>query len=374
MTGKRLKKKDTPSEVWIAHRKLRKKIASAKWYAKKRHTELQEQAEFRKKCEAQFQEKKKQRIWSEEQFFEWRCVTSHMVHGWPARPCNSNDTIVTAQDWCRLMDLCSTLMGRMNSILLNEAGATTPVLWYPAKLHLARRLIMTELLFWWKQRTERLGIPQDDSHAMDHFITLLTSGNRILDPTDDDDHASSSSSSWFRRAVVLTQGALPVSSSVWGLLFLQLWQLGKVASQWSTIITHAMNVHKTKNVISDTSSTTACSITRNTQHIHTANVTGTPTFIEDDTSQYITSPCISHCPVLQHIVQELFAWECAMMDQRKEEEIREQNKNKPCEERNDTNDTWSNFSLTSIPSSLDSCSSVSHWSDNHDTLEQSRDQ
>lgn len=101
---RRLKKSETTPEAWQAHRKLRKKIASAKWYAKKKDREIREQHEHRRKLEAEYQAReaaKAHRIWPDPvQRAYWRCVVEHHVHGYPPRP----DSVPDPREWLRRVD------------------------------------------------------------------------------------------------------------------------------------------------------------------------------------------------------------------------------------------------------------------------------
>lgn len=82
----RLRKADTPPEIWTAHRKLRKKIASAKWYAKKKKREIREQNRHRRELEAALQQSTHPWIWVDAwNRAYWRCVVEHHVRGYPPR-------------------------------------------------------------------------------------------------------------------------------------------------------------------------------------------------------------------------------------------------------------------------------------------------
>lgn len=99
----RLKKSQTSPEVWLAHRKLCKKIASAKWYAKKKKREIQEEHAHRKQLEAAYQQKKATvpYLWTDAlNRAYWRCVVEHHVRGYPVRPPNADP-----YEWCHQVDL-----------------------------------------------------------------------------------------------------------------------------------------------------------------------------------------------------------------------------------------------------------------------------
>lgn len=93
-TCKRLRKDQTPPEEWKAHRKLRKKIASAKWYSKKKQREIAEQNAFRKHLEETL--KPPDLLWPRvEDRLYWQAVLDHHVRGYPPRPYE-----VPVHDWC----------------------------------------------------------------------------------------------------------------------------------------------------------------------------------------------------------------------------------------------------------------------------------
>lgn len=98
--GKRMRKADCTTDEWIRHRKYRKKLASAKWYAKK------------KGCEREALEALRQKLYDRacstwcftermtpQQRIRWRCISSRLFHRWPLRP-----RAVTPYQWCLWMD------------------------------------------------------------------------------------------------------------------------------------------------------------------------------------------------------------------------------------------------------------------------------
>lgn len=95
----------SPSE-WIRHRKLRKKIASAKWYAHKKAREIQEQRE--KRCELDQQRRDAQRqaqflVWPDPtQRNEWFAVVAHHARGFPVRPPGCDAT--QWRTWCERVE------------------------------------------------------------------------------------------------------------------------------------------------------------------------------------------------------------------------------------------------------------------------------
>jgi hypothetical protein len=76
----------TPPDVWIRHRKLCKKRASAKWYVKKKEAEIQEQREHRRRLAEQLQHKQRLPLFSLEQLTYNRCSFAHLYFGYPMCP------------------------------------------------------------------------------------------------------------------------------------------------------------------------------------------------------------------------------------------------------------------------------------------------
>jgi hypothetical protein len=77
-------------QEWIVHRKLRKKIASAKWYAKKKEREIVEQQIHRTEIQSKLdraRENQSHLIWPDPvRRAEWLAVTAHLCLGYPVRP------------------------------------------------------------------------------------------------------------------------------------------------------------------------------------------------------------------------------------------------------------------------------------------------
>ena len=200
-----MKKKETTPDVWITHRKLRKKIASARWYAKKKKMELHVQRQRRIALEQQWKNQMQQAIWSSEQFAEWRCVCAHMFHGWPACPIT-----IGAVDWCRLMDLAEMSIQRM--------GENTTKNWSKRKMKLCRHLVLKELCEWYR----------------DHACDVDSVHSRMKDRNWSNSHrvnsssSSSSSSSSVSSASRLCGGWFPFLCTDVGMVFLQLAVLGQV--------------------------------------------------------------------------------------------------------------------------------------------------
>lgn len=97
-----MKRNQVTADEWIRHRKLRKKIASAKWYALKKEREIEEQRTFRQQLEQQRKEEEARRqgwIWTDPiHRAYWYSVVAHSSWGYPARP-PSRDPFLW-QTWC----------------------------------------------------------------------------------------------------------------------------------------------------------------------------------------------------------------------------------------------------------------------------------
>lgn len=95
-----MRRKDLTEAQWIAHKKLCKKRASAKWYVKKRSKELEELQQ--QKAMQREQERLKEAgmvpEWTPEQRREWRCQLLYRT-GWPVRP----PTVSTTQ-WLSIIE------------------------------------------------------------------------------------------------------------------------------------------------------------------------------------------------------------------------------------------------------------------------------
>lgn len=96
----------TPSE-WIRHRKLRKKIASAKWYILKKQRQLEEQRAIQQHRLAEqlvLREQKKGWIWPDVQLRdEWYAVNAHLSWGYPSRRVETEDAAVY-RAWCEFVE------------------------------------------------------------------------------------------------------------------------------------------------------------------------------------------------------------------------------------------------------------------------------
>lgn len=149
---KRLKRQNMTTEEWVKHRKLRKKVASARWYVKKRIKESEVDSQKRSRCH------KLETIYWENlyhhtlYFAERRAALDHLLRGWPARPYH-----VPADVWCALMDLTETCMGRL------VVRYPDPVFWTPNVIVHMRKLCMGE---WMKQlQNQRAEVEAGDNQS-----------------------------------------------------------------------------------------------------------------------------------------------------------------------------------------------------------------
>lgn len=82
-----MRQNDVTPEVWNQHRKLRKKIASAKWYAHKKQREIDEQCEHRRRLEEELRLARSQYLWPDDRDRAlWFGVVAHHSWGYPVRP------------------------------------------------------------------------------------------------------------------------------------------------------------------------------------------------------------------------------------------------------------------------------------------------
>lgn len=94
----RIRRVDVTPEEWIAHRKLRKKIASARWYRKKKRLEIAEENRIRSELEKTLIRKPEAPIWTDERIKAgWQMSLDYMYRGYP--PCPDPERYGVA--WCR---------------------------------------------------------------------------------------------------------------------------------------------------------------------------------------------------------------------------------------------------------------------------------
>ena len=225
--NKRMKRKEVSAEVWIAHRKERKKIASAKWYAAKKKAEIKEQNRKRRELEEELQAKKKTYLWTHEERASWRCALDHVLRGWPCRPPH-----VKATTWCRLMDITQECVDRMYIDWSKRPDE---------QLCLVRQMCMRELM----QSYPREG---GEEESTDEWLAKIR--ERIHRRSSGEAHHStdsiSSQSAWERVASTLTEGWFPFVCTGVGLLFLQLATLGQLR-HWPGLVRHMAAYEATSN-------------------------------------------------------------------------------------------------------------------------------
>lgn len=92
---KRIHRSEVTPEEWITHRKLRKKIASAKWYAKKKQAEIEEERRIREELAVTLLPKPDDPIWPDRiTFAHWHAALDVKLRGFPVRP-----TYVPVLEW-----------------------------------------------------------------------------------------------------------------------------------------------------------------------------------------------------------------------------------------------------------------------------------
>lgn len=84
---KRIRRSEVNAEEWVQHRKLRKKIASAKWYAKKKQAEIEEEHRVRQELAEKLIPPPHAPVWPDAQVFaHWHASLDHHLRGFPVRP------------------------------------------------------------------------------------------------------------------------------------------------------------------------------------------------------------------------------------------------------------------------------------------------
>ena len=138
----RVRRKNVTEEEWIAHRKYRKKIASAKWYATKKEEEIKEENQLRKQLyKSILAPRATQRLWTETQHAEYQAVIAFHKLGYPSRPDD-----VCALQWKAWLD---SIENGMKSV--QESCTWKNVPWNEYKFQKAwRQLCMRESLDSWR--------------------------------------------------------------------------------------------------------------------------------------------------------------------------------------------------------------------------------
>lgn len=194
-------------------------MASAKWYASKKKAEIKEQNAKRRELEAQYQAKKAQYLWSDEERASWRCVLDNLCRHWPCRPSH-----IRALDWCAMMDLTDECIQRMN---IDWTGRSD-------ELMMVRHMCMREFRECYESVCGGSGLER----IRDRILNRSSAVDHHNVPT------IASHSSWDNVARVLTGGWFPVVCTGVGLLFLQLSVLGQLR-HWPNLVQRMYNVHAT---------------------------------------------------------------------------------------------------------------------------------
>ncbi len=206
-----MKKKETAPDVWIAHRKERKKLASAKWYAKKKKKEIQSQRRKRAILHEKFIKEQEKPIWTRTQYCEWRSVLAYHVHMWPVRPMD-----IPAEDWCSLLDLAQEAMQRVH-IHANENNEADHDAAFLCKRVAVQQMCMRELVSHYRTNGGLVSVTRDRVHS-----TSISECNTA--------HCSS----WERVSQRLSGGWFPVTCTRIGMVFIHLFLTGQV-QRWSAI-------------------------------------------------------------------------------------------------------------------------------------------
>ena len=226
-TGKRLRKKNVPLDVWIAHKKQRKKIASAKWYAKKQIVVKEKEAkkivkkQTQGKYAALFTPPEEnpysyQYKYTEQDKLELQCKWEHQLNGWPVR-----NPAIPADKWLEIIELAKECVERMHFDPVQDAQ----------KLSLCKRLCVEEL----KHEFIRYGgVSVDDVR------------NRCNTPAKPPDSASSS---WAERAkFALTNGWFPAACTTAGLYWIQCLVRGQ-KHLWPALVRHVYPENRTSTTM-----------------------------------------------------------------------------------------------------------------------------
>lgn len=104
---KRVRRTEVTEDEWTRHRKLRKKMASAKWYAKKKEAEIEEENRLRQHLAVTLLPKPDDYVWPDPMVrWHWHAAMDCMLRGFPERPTRVPvDQWVTGtrcvEDWLR---------------------------------------------------------------------------------------------------------------------------------------------------------------------------------------------------------------------------------------------------------------------------------
>lgn len=204
---RRMRKSQTDPAVWIAHKKQRKKIASAKWYA----TKMQR---IREKHRIRLEQKQK-RLYrnvpghplynpSETERADLQCRMEHRVNGWPPRV-----PTIAPEQWLEILQLAKESVDAMQLDPATE----------PEKIRICRGLCVEEIkrqCLEWNQSMDRVR-------------------ERCQHPTSLDPNREYS---WTDRCLwTLTKGMFPTVCTSVGLVFVNLVMMGK-QHWWPAVVRH----------------------------------------------------------------------------------------------------------------------------------------
>lgn len=296
-----MKRREVTAEVWIAHRKERKKIASAKWYAAKKKREQQRQRLKRQQLEAELaakQEANNRYIWkTAEERASWRCVVDHLRRGWPCRPSH-----IAALDWCEIIDLADECIQRMG---IDWSGRP------PQHLATVRELCVRELRDCYESGG---GLPR--------IRERIRSRSSAVAHHNVDSRASNSA--WESMASWLTGGWFPFVCTGVGCVFLQLAVLGQLRL-WPGLVHQMYRVQQ---------ATTTTDQQNGDNPPHTSPPHQNP----------MQSPCLND-PVIQAMLREFTT------TQQQQEDLQQQQTEE--EDTASSSSSHSSYFSCSLPSSLD---------------------
>lgn len=193
--SKRLRQKQCTPEEWVRHRKLRKKIASAKWYLKKKKAIIAVENDLRCRLEEEYQQRRQQPIWDPLNFAYWKCVTDHLYRGYPVRPEH-----VSPIDWTYATSLVEESLQRLK----HENPWRGRMQWDHKKERMFRQLCLREV---WSEYEYQAGGCTAIATALENQIGRM----HMTQP-------------WWN---IVCHGQWPCLATPMGLVFVQLAVLGQ---------------------------------------------------------------------------------------------------------------------------------------------------
>ena len=249
MTGKRkrLKKKDTPPEIWIAHKKARKKIASAKWYKKVQAVRVQDRTdnwnqEVNDIQNKQLLQQQTPLTHQQQQRFDYHW--SIHADGWPNKPED-----IPLSDWMDLLAMGKMAMQRIDTmpILINS----------PEKQKKCKELCMGELIRTYREEKECSEYVRESTgdvlSRMRRRCMESDNSVRRMDSTSSSHSSSTTSTGWLGRVRQALVGNMFPWTATWlGVAFVELCLRGdkhkwpaflRYMYELSHINPHALPIH-----------------------------------------------------------------------------------------------------------------------------------